>query len=256
MTTQAIKLSLEPRDVLGKKVKQLRRTGTIPVHLYGPAVDSRSLQCDQSILIRALSQAGGTTPISVTVAGESEEHLTFAREIQWDPVRGYILHVDFLAVQANQRVSAQVPISLVGDSPGAREAGGTVIQQLREVAVEALPLEIPSEVEVDLSQLTDPNGTIRAGDLNLGANVTLETDAEEVVARIVASVPLTVDVPGRDGGVGGDVVDRRGGDALPAVDVEGGAGDRARVVRGVDEAFKLECPPDWPTPCGLPRGTW
>ncbi len=184
MTTQTIKLALDPRDILGKKVKQLRKTGTIPVHLYGPGLESRPLQCDQSLLIRALSQAGGTTPISITVPGESGEQLTFAREIQWDPVRGNILHVDFLAVQANQPISAQVPISLVGDSPGAHEAGGTVIQQLREVTVEALPLEIPSTIEVDVSRLTDPNGTIRAGEIELGANVTLVTDSEEVVARI------------------------------------------------------------------------
>ena len=184
MTTQAIKLALDSRDILGKKVKRLRKAGTIPVHLYGPGLESRPLQCNQSLLIRALSQAGGTTPITITVPGESGEQLTFAREIQWDPVRGNILHVDFLAVQADQAVSAQVPISLVGDSPGAREAGGTVVQQLREVTVEALPLEIPSAIELDLSQLTDPNGVIRAGELVLGANVTLVTDSEDVVARI------------------------------------------------------------------------
>ncbi len=186
MTTQAIKLALDPRSVLGKKVKQLRKTGTIPVHLYGPGLESRPLQVNQSLLIRALSQAGGTTPINISVLGESGEQLTFAREIQWDPLRGNLLHVDFLAVQANQPVSAQVPISLVGDSPGARESGGTVIQQLREVTVEALPLEIPGIIEVDLSQLTDPSGTIRVGELELGANVTLMTDSEEVVARIEA----------------------------------------------------------------------
>ena len=184
MTTQAIKLALDTRDILGKKVKQLRKTGTIPVHLYGPGLESRPLQCDQSILIRALSQAGGTTPISISVSGESGEQLTFAREIQWDPLRGNILHVDFLAVQANRPISAQVPISLVVDSPGAREAGGTVMQQLREVTVEALPLEIPGIIEVAMSQLTDPGGTIRVGDLVLGANVTMVTDSEEVVARI------------------------------------------------------------------------
>ena len=184
MTTQAIKLALDPRDILGKKVKRLRKAGTIPVHLYGPGLESRPLQCNQSLLIRALSQAGGTTPITITVPGESGEQLTFAREIQWDPVRGNILHVDFLAVQADQAISAQVPISLVGDSPGAREAGGTVVQQLREVTVEALPLEIPSAIELDLTQLTDPTGVIRAGELVLGANVTLVTDSEDVVARI------------------------------------------------------------------------
>ena len=197
MTTQAIQLDLEVRVILGKKVKTLRKAGIIPVHLYGPGVDDKALQCDQSTLIRALSQAGGTTPIIINVPGEVTDQLVFAREIQWEPVRGNILHVDLLAVRTDQKVTAQVPISLTGDSPGAREAGGTVILQLREVSVEAMPLEIPSEIIVDLAQLTDPNGAIRAGDLGLGNNITLITDIEEVVARIevARAIEDTIETP-------------------------------------------------------------
>ena len=107
------------------------------------------------------------------------------------------MHVDLLAVRTDQKVTAQVPISLTGDSPGAREAGGTVILQLREVSVEAMPLEIPSEIIVDLAQLTDPNGAIRAGDLELGNNITLTTDIEEVVARIevARAIEDTIETP-------------------------------------------------------------
>jgi large subunit ribosomal protein L25 len=184
MTTQAVKLELQPREVLGKKVKQLRREGIVPAHLYGPSQESRSLQCDRREVLRALARSGGTTPILVSVQGERGEQLTFAREIQWDPIRGDILHVDFMVVSATVRVEAQVPISLVGESPGAREAGGSVIQQLRDLSVEALPLEIPSELEINLEDLTDPDGAIRAGDITLPANVTLLTDPEDVVVRI------------------------------------------------------------------------
>ena len=187
MTTEAVKLELEPRDVLGKKVKQLRRAGVIPVHLYGPEVESRSLQCTHREILRALSRSGGTTAIVVTVKGETGEQLTFAREGQWHPVRGDILHVDFMAVRATQRMTAQVPINLIGESPGAREISGTAIQQLRELTVEALPLEIPPELEVNLEILTDPNGVIRAGEITLPANVAMLTDAEEVVVRIEAA---------------------------------------------------------------------
>jgi large subunit ribosomal protein L25 len=94
------------------------------------------------------------------------------------------LHVDFLAVRATQRVTAQVPINLVGESPGAHQAGGSAIQQLRDLTVEALPLEIPAEIEVNLEELTEPDGVIRAGDLALPSNVEMLTDAEEVVVRI------------------------------------------------------------------------
>ena len=184
MTTQVVKIELQIRDLLGKKVKQLRRLGIIPVHLYGPDTDSRSLQCEQREILRALASSGGTTPINVSIAGESGEQLTFAREVQWDPVRGDILHVDFFAVTANQTVISQVPLILAGESAGARLAGGTVVLQMREITVEALPLEIPSEIEINIDRLVEPTDVFRAGEISVSANVAIITDSEEVVARI------------------------------------------------------------------------
>ena len=184
MTTEAVKLELEPRDTLGKKVKELRRAGIIPVHLYGPGVESRSLQCQAQKLIQVLARAGGNTPITISVPGERGSQLAFAREIQWDPRRDDLLHVDFLVAEASRPVSAQVPIILTGESPGARSTGGTVMQQLRDLDVEALPLEMPGQVEVDISGLTEEEGVIRVGDIALPSNVTLLTDPEEVIARI------------------------------------------------------------------------
>jgi large subunit ribosomal protein L25 len=184
MTTESISLELSPREVLGKKVKRLRQQGVIPVHLYGPGVDPQPLQCETTKLVDVLVRAGGNTAVTVTVQGGQETHLAFAREIQWDPRRDDILHVDFLAVDASRPVSAQVPITLIGDSPGARTAGGTVMQQLRDLNVEALPLEVPRELELDLAMLTDPDGVLRAADIVIPGNVTLLTDSEDVVVRI------------------------------------------------------------------------
>lgn len=184
MTTASISLELSPREVLGKKVKRLRQQGVIPVHLYGPGVDPQPLQCETTKLVDVLVRAGGNTAVTVTVQGGQETHLAFAREIQWDPRRDDILHVDFLAVDASRPVSAQVPITLIGDSPGARTAGGTVMQQLRDLNVEALPLEVPRELELDLTMLTEPDGVLRAADIVIPGNVTLLTDPEDVVVRI------------------------------------------------------------------------
>ena len=186
MTTESIRLELEPRTVLGKKVKQLRRAGTVPVHLYGPGTEPRSLQCEQRQLLRALADAGSTNPVSLTVQGEAGERLAFTREIQWGPVRGELLHVDFLAVSLTQLVAAQVPVNLEGESPGARETGGFVAQTLYFLDVEALPLEIPNEVVIDLSVLVDANSVVRAGDIALPDNVTLLTDPEAMLARVDA----------------------------------------------------------------------
>jgi large subunit ribosomal protein L25 len=184
MTTQAIKLELEPRDLLGKKVQRLRRAGIIPVHLYGPDSDSRPLQCQSQKLIQVLSLAGGNTAIEITIQGESGSKLAFAREIQWEPMRDTILHVDFLLADINRPVTAQVPIVLIGESAGARSVGGSIVHQLRQLDVQALPLEMPGQIEIDLSALTEADGVIRVSDIELSSNVTVLTDLEELVIRI------------------------------------------------------------------------
>ena len=184
MTTEAVSLDLTPREVLGKKVKRLRRAGIIPVHLYGRSVEPRSLQCESRQLIRVLSRAGSNTPIVVTIQGEEGDQLAFAREIQWDPRRDDLIHVDFLVAEATRLVSARVPVVISGESEGARSSGGTVVLQLREVDVEALPLEMPSELEADAVLLAEPDSVIRVSDLKVPSNVTVLNDSEEVVARV------------------------------------------------------------------------
>ena len=183
-----ITLDLQPRETLGKKVKALRRAGIIPVHLYGPGISSKSLQCQGPALIKALSQAGRNIPIAVTVEGEKGEHLAFVRELQWDPIRTELYHVDLLRAEATQRVSAEVPIALIGESSGARAIGGSVVQQRYAVLVEALPLDMPQSLEADLSSMTEPNSVVRVGDLILPPEAALLTDPGEMVARIEARV--------------------------------------------------------------------
>ncbi len=190
-----ISLKLEPRSSLGKKNRALRRSGLTPVHLYGPGIEPKSLQITSIDLVKALAQAGGNTPVSITVDGEADEHLAFAREVQWDPVRGGLLHVDFLRTEATELVSAEAPIVLQGDSAGARTAFGSVVQLLRHVRVEALPLDMPRDIPVDVGLLDEPDSVLRAGDLTMPVGVTLLTDREELVARI-ETARAEVDAPG------------------------------------------------------------
>ena len=186
MTTQAITLELSPREVLGKKVRRLRRSGIMPVHLYGPSVEPRALQCATPILVEALTRAGGSTPITISVQGENGTQLAFAKEIQRDPRRDDIIHVDLVVAEASRPVTAQVPIVLAGDSPGARSSGGAVVHQLRDVSVEALPLEMPNELEVDLGEMVEADSVFRIADLKLPPNVSVLADPDDVVARIEA----------------------------------------------------------------------
>ena len=208
MTTSAIQLELDPRELMGKKVARLRRAGIVPVHLYGPGMEPRALQCQASRLIRVLAQAGGATPISITIQGESGTHLAFAREIQWDPRRDDLLHVDLLAADVSRPVTAQVPIIFSGESPGPRGARGTVMPQLRTVDVQALPLAMPSQLEIDLAIMSEADSTIRVSDLPIPETATVLTDSEELIARIelprVAEEVAVGDVEGLEEGAEGE----------------------------------------------------
>ena len=185
MTTQAIKLELDPRELLGKRVRQLRRQGIVPVHLYGPGMEeSRPLQCEAPRLIQVLARAGGNTPVSVIIRGEEGNHLAFAREIQWDPRRDTLLHVDLLVAEADRPVSAQVPIVLSGESPGARDDWGNGVAAVAHAGRGGASLEMPGQADVDLGTLTEPDGAIRVSDISLPGNVTVLTDPDEVVVRI------------------------------------------------------------------------
>ena len=213
MTTASIRLELEPRVVLGKKVKQLRRAGLIPVHLYGPGIESRHFQCEQRQLLRVLAQAGSTNPVNLSVQGEAGESLAFAREIQWSPMRGELLHVDFLAVSVTEKITAQVPINLVGESSAARDTGGSVAQTLYFLDVEALPLEIPNEVVIDLSVLVETNSVVRAGELSLDGNVTMVTDPDAMVVRVDAGRLAMGQAGGADADASGEASADSGDDA-------------------------------------------
>ena len=184
MTTSAVQLELQPRELMGKKVGRLRRAGIIPVHLYGPGIESRALQCAARQLIPILAAAGASSPISVSIEGEQGSHLAFAREIQWDPTRDTVLHVDLLAADVSRAVTAQVNIVFVGEAPGAVRTGGNVSQLLFSIDVSALPLDMPAQAEVDLAVMTSDDSVIRAGDIPLPSEVALLTDPEEMVARI------------------------------------------------------------------------
>jgi len=181
---EKISLALQPRLTLGKKNNRLRKSGFIPVHLYGGSLAPEALQCEEKLLFKAMAAAGGNTPVSINGDGGSQETWALIREVQWDPHHGDLLHVDFLRIDIAQKITATVPIVLIGDSPGAKQAGGVIVQAARTIQVSALPLELPNEFQVDLATMDDPQSLLHVSDLALPANVELVSDPSELIARI------------------------------------------------------------------------
>ena len=181
-----LELQVLPREVLGKKVKVLRRQGMTPANIYGHGVESRAVQAETSVLVHLLRTAGRNAIISLQVQGEGAPRPVMVRAAQRNPVTDRLLHIDFYQVSLTEKMRAEVPVILVGTAPAVTDLDGVLLQGLDSVSVEALPGDIPAHLEVDVSRLEQFDDSIHVRDLVLGPNVTLLTDLEPVIAKVAA----------------------------------------------------------------------
>jgi large subunit ribosomal protein L25 len=123
--------------------------------------------------------------VEVRVEG-GEQHLAFVRDIQFHPVSGEVQHVDLLRVDVGATTRVEVPVALHGEAPAVRLRGGSLIQGLHTVLVEAKPLEVPESFLVDVGPLADFDNVLRVGDIAIPEGITLLTDPDQMVARVTA----------------------------------------------------------------------
>jgi large subunit ribosomal protein L25 len=173
-------LVAEPRSVTGKKVKQLRRDGLIPAVIYGQR-EPVHVQIDNLVLRRVLREAGSTSLIEIDLGGSSRTVL--ARHIQLHPTRGDVFHVDFYEVNMRQTLTSEASLVSKGESPTAEDGEGSVVLVVHSVQIEALPDDLISELEVDISRIETPEDVLYVGDLTAPAGVTILTDPETVIAK-------------------------------------------------------------------------
>jgi len=181
-----IELKVTVRDVLGKKVRFLRRQGITPVHLYGRGIESAALQCDTSQLQDVLAEAGQTRLINLKFEGERRPRTVVIREVQKGIRPGELYHVDFYQVQMAEMMKVDVPIILVGESPALKSRENMLSQDLNALNIQCLPGNMPASIEIDLTSLTEPDQAIRVKDIELDEEITVLNEPELIVARIIA----------------------------------------------------------------------
>ena len=179
-----VELKVTNREILGKKVRFLRRQGITPVHLVGPGTESMALQCDTATLQRVLAEAGKTRLINLKLDNEKKPRNVVVREVQREPRTGESLHVDFYQVKMAEQVKVEVPVVLVGEAPALKLKENMLVQELNILTVECLPDKIPDSVGLDLSSLTESGQAMRVKDIELDKEVTVLNDPELVVVRI------------------------------------------------------------------------
>jgi large subunit ribosomal protein L25 len=179
-------LAVEPRQVLGKKVAQLRRTGFTPANVYGHGLDSVSIQIETDSMDKAFKSMLANEVIDLKISGEKDTRPVVIQKVQRHPLTSKVLHAEFYQVSLRTRMRADVPLVVIGTSEGVVTYNGVLMKAIETVQVEALPLDLPSSIEVDITPLANLEDTLHVSDLTIPEGVTLLTDPEVVVVKVAS----------------------------------------------------------------------
>lgn len=181
-----LEIRVDPRTVLGKKVKTLRRLGITPANVYGHRVESQAVQAETATIAQLLRTGARNVIINLHVEGEGKPRPVMIRGVQRDPPTGRLLHVDFYQVSLAEKIRTEVPLVVVGEAPAVGAYGGILLHSMGSVTVEALPADIPSQIEVDVSGLAEIDSSLFVRDLPIDARVQVLSDPDLVVAKVAA----------------------------------------------------------------------
>lgn len=177
-------IQASPRTVLGKKVKQLRRTGVLPANVYGRAIPSQALEIDAREFSRNMKATGLRSMFELNIAGEASPRYVIIRGMTRKGGTGEPIHLDFFQVDPSRPIVANVPIHLVGESPAVRDLAGTLLHSLDIVSVRCLPLAIPANLEADVTSLKSFDMTLSVADIVPPDGVEILTDPGIVIATV------------------------------------------------------------------------
>ena len=202
-----IKLEVKSRELVGKKVFKLREKGEIPAVLFGHGEKNSNIQLDGVSFEKIYKEAGESTIIDLVVDG-GKTVKTIISDVQYDPVKSKLTHVDFRIVKMDEKITAGIPLEFIGESKVVKEDGGSIVHNISEVEIECLPGDLIHEIVVDLSVLNTFDDVITIKDLKIPAKVEiLGHEPEDVVALAVRvqeekeEAPVVAPVEGAEGAI-------------------------------------------------------
>jgi len=180
-----LKLSVKIRKILGKKVKNLRKEGILPAILYGPKIkESLSLEVDYELFEKIYKEAGESSLISLEIEGKKQKPQVLIQEVKRDSVTDMFLHIDFYQPRLEKEVEATVPLVFEGKAPAVKELGGTLVKNISEVEIKALPQKLLREIKVSVENLKTFDDEILISDLKVSEGVKISRSPEDIVALV------------------------------------------------------------------------
>ena len=210
---------VQPRTVVGKAVKRLRRDGVLPASIYGRGIESVAVQLPYVVARDLMNAHGYNALITIQVEGEGKPRPVVVKQVDQDPVSRQLWHVDFYQVDLSRKISGPVPVHFIDESPAVRDLGGVFVMHADSVVVEALPADMPIALEVSMDSLTEFDTYLYAKDVKTGAGVEVVSDPDTLLAAITRP-RLALDSSDEEGIVEGEQAEgeaaAEGGEEAPA----------------------------------------
>ncbi|HXI80151.1 MAG TPA: 50S ribosomal protein L25 [Verrucomicrobiae bacterium] len=185
-TSSRPSLAAEPREIIGKKVAGLRREGRLPAVVFGHGISSESVSVDAHDFELLRRKAGQNALIDLSVHGKASRPV-LVHGVQVHPVNRRPLHVDLYLVRMTEELIVDVPLVAIGTSLAVENLNGTLLHPIEAVKVKALPDHLPQQIEYSIDGLVDFDAVVKVADLQIPGDVTLLTDPDEVVAKVLQS---------------------------------------------------------------------
>ncbi len=199
-----MELQAKKREILGKAVKNLRNQGFIPAVLYGENIKNLNLLIDSKNFEKVYSQAGESSILDLKIE-ENDNRNVLIHDLQWDRLSGKVSHIDFYEIKMDQKVRVKIPVEFRGESPAVK-LGNVLIKNFHEIEIEALPMQLPKSIIVDLSILKEIGDKITVSEIILPEGVKLITEpsvalvsveeprAEEIVSSATSQEKIISDI--------------------------------------------------------------
>ena len=175
-------LKAKLRSEKGRDTQELRDSGSIPAVIYGPGLKNKNLSVDSKEFYKLYREAGKSSLISLEIEGEKGKFMVLVNDFDTNPLNGKIIHVDLYQPDLTKEIEAEVPLVFEGESAAVADLGGTLVKNISEIRVKALPVDLPREIKVDIAKLATFEDVIMVKDLVVSEKVELLKNPEEIVA--------------------------------------------------------------------------
>lgn len=187
-----LSLNIQTRKI-PQNLKGLKKKGQMPAVFYGKKEESTPVSVSLSDFLKVWKKAGESTVVVLKREG-GEDLEALIHEVDLDPVTDTPRHADFYVFEKGHKIEVNIPLEFVGVAPGVKDLGGTLVKVLRELKIEAMPKDLPHEIKVDISLLTNFDSQILAKDIVLPAGVSLVESPDEVVALVAEAKEIVEEV--------------------------------------------------------------